>query len=258
MPQSFPLGARTDPHDPRDFRLTPPQVVAPLPPSVDYEKQMSPVRDQGNRGSCVAHATVAVKEWQERKQHGFKSALDLSEEWVYDQIMLDGGGAYPRDAMKVLDQVGVCKERYLPYNPNLSDGTPVQLLATPTEKRSAACYKAKAYARLTTLDEMLRSLAIAGPFTLAVDWLDGWFTPTQQIDGYPLLTPGEGTVVGGHDIAIVGFDQDVRVLKFRQSWGPSWGKGGYAFFSFDAVKANLSDAWASVDVSQVVKPGANA
>lgn len=259
MPRSFPLGSIKDQDDPRDYRLAPAQVIPPLPPSVDYEKQMSPIRDQGQRGSCVSMATVAVKEWQERKQHGFKHPLDLSEEWVYDQIMLDGGGAYPRDAMKLLDASGVCQEKYLPYKPSLPDDTPPQLSITSTEKRSAAHYKAKSYVRLHTLNDMLATLAVAGPFTLAVDWLDGWFNPGQQFDGYPVLSPGEGTSAGGHDVAIVSYDQTAKVLKFRNSWGPEWGKGGYAYFTFDAVNANLNDAWASIDIEKVPlavhKPG---
>lgn len=255
MSKTYPLGAITDKPDTRDYRLAPP--TAPLPVSVDYEHQMSPVRDQGARGSCVAHATLAVKEWQERRQRGFKSPLDLSEEWLYDQIMQPGGGAQPRDAFKILDNVGVCREQYLPYQPNLSDDQPPVFKPTSSAWHSARSYKAASYVRLSTLDELLQSLANHGPCTLALDWLDGWFEPsTEDGNGYPILSVGEGQVVGGHEFALVGFNQSDQYVKFRQSWGPSWGKAGYGYLTFDTVRANLTDAWASVDVSAAIVPDA--
>lgn len=253
MSRIYPLGAITDKPDARDYRLAPP--TAPLPVSVDYEHQMSPVRDQGQRGSCVPHATLAVKEWQERRQRGFKSPLDLSEEWLYDQIMQPGGGAQPRDAFKTLDKVGVCREQYLPYQPDASDDQPPVFKPTNSAWRSARYYKEQSYVRLSSLDELLHSLANHGPCTLALDWLDGWFQPSvEDGNGYPVLSVGEGQVAGGHELALVGFNQSDQYVKFRQSWGPSWGKAGYAYLTFDTVRANLTDAWASVDVSAAIVP----
>lgn len=248
----FPLGAHKDQQDFRDYRLSKIESPVALPESVTYEDQMSPIRDQGHRGSCVAHATVAVKEWQERKASQFATPLDLSEEWIYDQIMLPGGGAYPREAMKLLDKVGVCPEVDMPYKPLRSDDKKRYFRPSAKAKQDAASYTAKTYVRLSTIDEMLQSLASHGPFTLAVDWLDGWFNPSERDGGgYPVLRPTEGNVAGGHDIAIVSYDLAQKTLTFRQSWGPEWGKSGYAKFSFDAVQANLNDAWASIDQDPV-------
>lgn len=99
---------------------------------------------------------------------------------------------------------------------------------------------------------MLHSLASHGPFTLAVDWLTGWFQSFQRDPaGYPLLVPDGTPVAGGHCIAIVGYDTEQQSLTFRQSWGPTWGKDGYGKFSFASVNNNLNDAWASIDQDPV-------
>src|SRR5437763_15924 len=102
MPHPFPLGAIKDREDSRDHLYG--QVVSPIavPDVVDYEPKMSPVKDQGQRGACVAFATCAVKEYQEKLP-------DLSEEFVYDQIRQPGGGSMPREAMKLLVKAGVCE-----------------------------------------------------------------------------------------------------------------------------------------------------
>ena len=39
---------------------------------IDYTSEMSPVKHQGNLGSCVAFAAAAMKEWQEKKEHNLE------------------------------------------------------------------------------------------------------------------------------------------------------------------------------------------
>jgi C1A family cysteine protease len=59
----FALGVQLDriPRPRRAFRMS--AVSAePLPPKMNMIPQMPPVRDQGDRGTCVAHACLAVME----------------------------------------------------------------------------------------------------------------------------------------------------------------------------------------------------
>lgn len=243
------LGALKDPIDIRDFELR--KIIRPmkLPAIVDYEKQMGTVKDQGNRGACVSFATAAVKEYQERKQRKGKVTYDFSEEFIYRQIMVAGGGAYPRDAFKCLANSGIPRDRYMPYVPEASDDEKLPFEPTKAAIRNGLHYKAGGYARLTSLEEMKQSLAINGPFLIGVDWLDGWFNPNGEIhDGYPILQPGEGSDVGGHAVAVVGYDDVRQVMKFKNSWGPDWGKGGYAYFHYNTIRENLWDAWATLDM----------
>lgn len=245
------LGAIKDPEDSRDFAFKA-ILKAPIktPDVVDYESKMTPIKNQGNRGACVAFSTDAVKEYQEGKQRSFKSVYDFSEEWVYDQIMVPGGGAYIRDAFKVLQESGVCREKYMPYDYSKSDDDARTFTPTKSAIYNAKFYKARTFARLTSLEQMIESLVINGPFVIGVNWLNDWFNPkTISSDGYPVLKPGTSGSAGGHAIAVVGYDRPRNVLKFKNSWGDGWGKKGYAFFHFDVVKSNLLDAWATIDIT---------
>lgn len=244
------LGALRDSVDTRDFEIR--KVIRPvkLPPIVDYEKDMGPVKDQLSRGACVSFAANAVKEYQERRQRKRRGYYDFSEEWLYRQIMVAGGGAYPRDAFKVMASSGVPRENHMPYVPDASDDERLPFEPSKGAIRNAQYYKTASYARLTSLEEMKQSLAINGPFLIGVDWLDGWFSPRgENYQGYPILQPGMGSDVGGHAAAIVGYNDLNQLMKFKNSWSERWGKGGYAYFHYNAIRANLWDAWATLDVT---------
>jgi C1A family cysteine protease len=247
------LGCIRDKEDPRDFLLRKVIRTITLPEIMDYEAYMTPIKDQGNRGACVSFATIAVKEYQERKQRKFKKAsqflFDFSEEFLYDQIMLDGGGAMIRDALHLLEKQGVPREQYMPYDYGLTDDKVPEFNPSKQAVTNAKSYKAQSYARLMTIDDMMQSLVINGSFVIGVDWLQNWFNPTEKVDDYPILRPKQGGKVGGHALAIVGYNKARGYFKFKNSWSQDWGKGGYALFSFDAIKENLLDAWATIDMT---------
>jgi C1A family cysteine protease len=236
----FPLGALRDAPDNRDHLYG--QVVAPVvvPDAVDYEPQMSPVKDQAQRGACVAFATCGVKEYQEKLP-------DLSEEFVYDQVRQPGGGAMPRDAMKLLVKQGVCQESLCPYKPKTSDKTVKKFTPTAAQTTDAATHKAKAYARILTIDELYQSLAQNGPCLVAVDWLSSWFQPNDSLDGYPLLKPDNSGIAGGHALCACGYDKIKGVVKLKNSWSATWGKGGFCYITVAALGQHLADSWSTYD-----------
>jgi hypothetical protein len=243
------LKALPDPKDTRDFIYR--KITAPvtLPPVFDLEKLCTKVKDQGQRGSCVGFASVATKE-QHFKARA-KMAINLSEEWTYDQIMQPGGGANPRDAYKLFVEKGVCVERYLRYRKNEQDETPVTFVMTKVRVSDAAQHKSSGYARLQTLQDMKLSLYQNGAFMIGVDWLDGWFEPKTIAKGYPLVQKFEGEIAGGHALCVVGYDDHIKAFKVKNSWSRNWGRNGYFYMSYDAVDQNLNDAWTTFDINAV-------
>ena len=249
----FSLGALPDKKDERDNLFG--SIISPvtLPPVVDYELKMTSVKNQYKRGSCVAFATCAMKEYQETKQSG--TPVDLSEEFLYDNVGSPSGGAEPRVAMDFLVKKGVCPDRLWPYNKTASDMYPPSWIPWVASKHrplfiAAMPYKAQGYTRLVSEQDMMQSLLMNGPFVLCVSWQTEWFTPkTKDADGYPILKPLKGQDEGGHALCCCGYDQKARTFKFKNSWGPTWGRNGYAKFTFDTISNNLNDAWASFDLA---------
>jgi C1A family cysteine protease len=55
-------------------------------------------------------------------------------------------------------------------------------------------------------------------------------------------SPGE-QAMGATAICIVGYDDDKKLIKFKNSWGTKWGDKGYGYLSYNYVDKFLTDAW---------------
>ena len=240
------LGAEKDPEDSRDYLavnylLKIAQPLSTTVSVVDHQPDMTPVKNQGPLGSCVAFAVCAVKEWQEKQEHKLEATAikeyDLSEQWLYykcKEIDCWPGmqGTSFRYAMQVLRKSGIPVEQGWSYDP-VTRGTPERWA-----EAVANWYKCAAYWRMSSLDEF-KTLLVKGPVAIGITCFDEIFSP---VDGVVPL-PKRKTPRGGHAICAVGFSDETRLIKFKNSWGASWGKGGYGFISYDYFSSYCLDAW---------------
>jgi C1A family cysteine protease len=239
---------------------------AALPASVDLRKYMPPVEDQGELGSCTAHAAVALVEYMERRATG--RHVDASRLFVYytTRYLLgwveDGDtGGYLRTAMGALAMFGAPPERYWPYTP-----------ARFNRKPDAECYalgqsfRAVKYFRLdenrvsgaALLDRIRKHLASGFPVMFGVTIYDEFMTPAA-IEGpllYGVPYPRAGSREhGGHAIVACGYDDAQEALLIRNSWGEQWGDGGYALMDYRYVIEGVADDFWCVTKQEWVETG---
>lgn len=226
-------GAVKDIADERDYLIASYISEIDIPVFLDLSSKFSKARNQGAEGTCVAFASTAVKESQE-PNNGY-----LSPRFIYDRVGLPTGGAYMRDAMKILTDIGVCPEECQPYTPNLKTQPSSDALdrAKPN--------KIKGYARLLTLPEMKLCLVQNGCFAISVKITDKW---KNALNG---IIEDSGNFIGGHAIVFVGYDDTTKLVKFRNSWGVNWGINGYGYMTYEYLMSNLLDAWSSVDIPEL-------
>ena len=246
------LGCLKDPKDLRDIPMGLVLPPVPIPKTIDYTPKMSPVRNQGTEGTCIAFASVVgVKEYQDKKE--YDRLIRLSPRYLYYLCKKFDGqpfqdGTYPRIAMKVLAKYGVAEESCWPYKPFQRD------FPCANADKEAKRYRIKAYARLLSLLEMKRSLAINGPFLAGVKVFKGWFSKRVIKSGLIPLPARKEQAVGGHAVCILGFDDAKQVFKFKNSWGKSWADKGYGYLSYAYVQKYCVDAWSATDL--IVNPKA--
>jgi C1A family cysteine protease len=242
----FTLGCRKDPVDSRDIPMGLVLPAFTLPVSFDFSKLMSPVRNQGDEGTCVAFASVVgVKEFQDKKE--YRKLIRLSPRFLYSLCKkFDGDpfaeGTYPRIAMKVLLNHGVCRESFWPYAPHQKS------LSLKGADIDAKRYKIKAYARLKSVLEMKRSLLINGPFLAGVEVFKSWFSKKVERSGFIPMPKRSEQLMGGHAICIVGYDDKLRIFKFKNSWGAKWADQGYGYLPYAYMQKYCSDAWSATDL----------
>lgn len=240
--------------DAEDLRDIPMGLVLPpikVPGKIDYTAAMTPVRDQGDEGTCVAFAgAVGVKEYQDAKE--YRKIIELSARYLYSMCKANDGipdedGTYPRVAMKMLMKYGVSPESYWPYRPHQKDSH------KKGADKAAGIYRIKAYARLGATDEMKRSLLVNGPFLAGVEVFSSWFTGNVSKTGVIPMPKARDALEGGHAICIMGYDDSDRIFKFKNSWSAGWGDKGYGYIKYEYIGRHCSDAWSATDLIEDVK-----
>jgi len=226
-----------------------------LPKKIDHSKNMSPIKDQGELGSCVSFATAAMKEWQEQQELSeeigdpklFTKGIfyDFSESWIYwNAKKLDPWpneeGTSIRYAMKVLQKIGVPSEKAWPYSDN-DYGKPKKWA-----KKVARFAAIKSYWKINNLLE-LKTALVKGPVPIGIECFDEIFTVgSNGIVHYPR---NPRNPQGGHAICTVGFDDRKRFIKFKNSWSVDWGKDGYGYLPYKYIQDFMWDAWAAEDLN---------
>jgi C1A family cysteine protease len=187
--------------------------------------------DQGREGSCVAWATAYAA--SSLLEHNFKGVAfptaTRSPEYVYNQIKLTGScasGSYISSGLDLIKSQGVCSWSEMPY-------TDVSCKTKPntTQKKAASTHKLVSWSAVvyTSLSDVKNLLAMNIPVIIAVT-VDANFDNMANT-GY-VWKSHSGAVRGGHAITVVGFDDSMNAFKVQNSWGTSWGLGGYFWIDY--------------------------
>jgi len=177
-------GLMKDPEDERDFKIS--LMKTTLPKYKDWQNMMSPVKHQGQLGSCVGFAITAMKEFQEQREHkkeveeGKKNHrdekyYDLAEAWIYWMCKKidpwpNKEGTSIRHAMQVLQKIGVPTEKAWPYDDKIY-GEP-KMWAPLVAKWS----KIKSYRRIVGINDLKVALR-SGPVTVGIGCYEEIYKP---------------------------------------------------------------------------------
>ena len=240
--------------DSRDLLFQPSPVVAanPLPKSVDLRPGCPRVYNQGHIQSCSANSIAAAIQFAQRKQ--LLQSFMPSRLFIYynERAMQNAtgedAGAQLRNGIKTISKQGVPPESAWPYSTELS-----VLTKKPREDayRDAIHHRVIAYHRIshknpaTALLLMKSCLADGYPFVFGFTAFSAFVGPEVRKTGI-LNLPNfrKEKEVGGHAVLAVGYDDSNRRMLVRNSFGPTWGIGGYFWMPYTYVLSELSnDFW---------------
>lgn len=233
------LDARPDPLDFRDRMYEATLVEVPPRRPLDlYRKIKVPILNQGAEGACTGFGLATVINYL-LCLHGKGSFRPVSPRMLYDMAKrydewpgetYEGSSA--RGAMKGWHKHGVCAERVWPQKAE----TDSQL--TADRSADALTRPLGAYYRVNHRDLicMHSALTEVGVLYASSEVHEGW--NEVGADGE---IPLKNKIIGGHAFAIVGYDE--RGFWMQNSWGRSWGKGGFGLIRYDDWLTNGSDIW---------------
>jgi len=220
-----------------------PETLRALPPRVDLRDSCPPVYDQGALGSCTAQAIAALLQFdQARQQH--PDVFTPSRLFIYyNERVIEGtvdedSGAMLRDGIKSVAKLGGPQEILWPYRiPRFRDKPPAAAY------RDGLKHQALLYERLLqSIDQLKGCLAGGYPFVFGFSVYESFESPIVARTG-EVPMPGRGeSLLGGHAMVVVGYDEPQRRFLVRNSWGTSWGRAGYGTMPYEYLLDNgLSD-----------------
>jgi len=247
------------------------EPMAPLA-SVNLKQWCSPIEDQGNLGSCTAHAAIGVVEYFERRAHG--EHIEGSRLFVYKatrNLMRVSGdtGAWLRNTMGALVLCGVPDEQYWPYTDAKPDfdrepSAFVYSVADNYETIRYFCHDPQGtnVSGASVLASVKRYLTARIPSMFGFFGFPS-FSCTDVVGGIPYPCPGE-RAQWGHAVVAVGYDDRKKItntqcnratigaLLIRNSWGVGWGDRGYGWLPYDYVTNRLAlDFWSLLSMKWV-------
>lgn len=184
----------------------------------DGQSWTTPVRDQGNCGSCVAFATVATLEAQARIQQRRPDwSLDLSEA---DLFFCGAGrkcdeGWWPTDALEYARTKGVGEESCFPYQDENMD-------CQTCAERPDRLIEAAQYQEVIDIGARKEFLDTVGPMIACMAVYRDFYY--YQGGVYKHVT---GDLAGYHAVSCVGYSEAEQCWICKNSWGPGFGENGY-------------------------------
>lgn len=205
-----------------------------LPSKVQIE-ELHAIRDQANRGTCVAHATTAAFEnLNIREGSSEQKKTDFSEQYCYWATKQEDGhpnsdGSWAKICFPALKKYGICHEEHWKYNPNPTND-PGQGPPPEVAQKCAPNHKAE-YLEINpndikALKEQLGQHKRVISFGVPVYESSMRNQDTYKTGRFVMPIKGESPV-GGHEMNLIGYVDDKSRpgggdFILRNSWGTKW------------------------------------
>jgi C1A family cysteine protease len=213
-----------------------------LPAAIDYSDRIDFIRDSGSEGSVVGQALAVALEYQiATTKH---ESAEISARFIYYAARKAGGidiktdgGAQIKDAIRVLEHEGAVKEGVWPYQPGKYAEAP------PPAVKDAERFHITDARQLNSLRDVKLALIANGPVVAGITVYEGMEGAETAKSGVVPLPRKNESVIGGHAIVIVGYDDTKKLVKFANSWGKGWGDKGFGYLPYEYLDKYMSDSW---------------
>lgn len=228
-----------------------PDMVASLPNSMDRRAAQSGVKNQGGRGTCVAHASCGCLE-------AFTNIPDdLSEQYLHYKFNEFIGRNHNADqGLKTTNAAPyltrsdgrICEEVEWPYltQGQINSAVAAGSYAPPSDAVANQNFGITSYKIITdkgtTGDSIKNTRYLEALVYQGYNVVIGTWVSWDDKDNNGILDPildnnGNPVGRGGHAMLVVGYNRSNKYFIVKNSWGGGWGHSGYAYLHYDLIQS---------------------
>jgi hypothetical protein len=154
-------------------------------------------------------------------------------------------GSSARGAMKGWSRHGVCERRLWPDDAHGRGHLNLEISQVALANPAGAYYRVKH----REIRDVHAALGEVGAVFCTLMVHDGWDDPGKvvvkvpdgaRIRALPVISR-KGRADDGHAVALVGYTRDGFIVQ--NSWGKSWGSGGFALLPYEDFLMHVTDVW---------------
>ena len=206
-----------------------------IPASIDLSMYLSAVKNQGDLKSCTAFPISTVYEFFAQRN---KKNVNISELFIYynsreinENINVDSGVSLV-SALQAVKAKGACYTKTYPYNINSFSQQPTE------ESYIEAKHQVVEKASRVNITETDFKYAIANghPVIIGLKIFESFYPQDESgIIPFPLSNEAEYEQHGNHALLVVGYNDEEKLFKIRNSWGKEFGDKGYGYAPYDYI-----------------------
>lgn len=265
-----------DPHDAADWSFTAEALrldrgraaamaLPTPPPGASIKHLLGAPLDQGSLSSCTAHAIAKAIYASHRRYVLAPIPISPMAVWFLSRATHHAqkfdSGTYLRAGFQVINTFGFCSEAEWPYDVTRFATQPPPRVFWGAADQSASAQPADKPAKYRRIWETgaacvtAAQVAIAGGYAVVCGADVSKSFARDEFDPRTPIDPAAGELAGGHAFLLGGYDADGFFLM--NSWGRSWGDGGWCKVTNDFVGNRTRDRWV-VEHAPVMTAGAAA
>lgn len=219
-------------------RLLQQTVNQNIPTSFSLAKYVKIIFNQGNLGSCTAnafagaHCLLQILKFNNiiykpsRLYFYFKERLLENKN---STIGLTDSGADVIDGLSYALNKGIADEIFWPYILSKYNITPPAAVDS-----NAMMHKISSYSYLSIDLHSIKSVLFSyRPVLIAMNVFENFESLSTANTG--VINMPSGKLLGGHEMYIVGFDDNKQIFTCVNSWGITWGIQGFCYLPYSYI-----------------------
>ncbi|MGO1751595.1 MAG: C1 family peptidase [Psychroflexus sp.] len=206
-----------------------------IPATIDLSGYFPSVKNQGKLDSCTAFVIAAVYEFFAKQNN---KNVDISELFIYYNTRdLNANanvetGATLLDTIRSVKEKGACHSKSHPYEIDAFADQPTEEAYTEAQHQVV-----KKASRIKIKEKDFRQAIANGHPVIVGLKIFKSFYPKNKLGVIPFPSSHESSYEdhGNHALLIVGYNDEEKLFKLRNSWGKDFGDNGYCYAPYDYI-----------------------